>query len=226
MSKSTFSDTCVSPAIKIDETHLQCIVGEYWEALRKHPKFCDKLCDLGGWEEVEDHYKKANNNSNEQVANMVLYEEIAEAMNAYQHGNKKHCIKELAQCGAVILRMMDFVRDEMTKERKNTLVLDLAYYDFNPIYNGCKNEITFPVENRRIAELLVDEAALAKEFWSCNDDESNITCGQLVKKHIKKYDKVLFECDSRQVEFRNPTISQRQDYRGRTFFVITWEDEK
>lgn len=86
---------------------------ELRNAIEKHPKFCDKLCDLGGWEEVEDHYKKANDNSNEEVANMVLYEEIAEAMNAYQHGDKKQCLKELAQCGAVIIRMMDFVKKEM-----------------------------------------------------------------------------------------------------------------
>ena len=49
----------------------------------------------------------------ESVDENVLLEEFAEAMNAYQHGDKKQCFQELAQCGAVILRMMEFVQKEI-----------------------------------------------------------------------------------------------------------------
>jgi hypothetical protein len=38
---------------------------------------------------------------------------LFEAFVAYKEGDKKHCLQELAQCGAVILRMMQFVQDEM-----------------------------------------------------------------------------------------------------------------
>ena len=34
-------------------------------------------------------------------------------MNAYKKGDKAHAMQELAQCGAVILRMMDYVQNEM-----------------------------------------------------------------------------------------------------------------
>jgi hypothetical protein len=33
-------------------------------------------------------------------------------MNAYQQGDKEHALQELAQCGAVIFRMMEFVESE------------------------------------------------------------------------------------------------------------------
>ena len=40
-------------------------------------------------------------------------EEIAEAFNAYQHGDKKQALKELAQVGAVVFRCMEFIQKEM-----------------------------------------------------------------------------------------------------------------
>lgn len=42
----------------------------------------------------------------------ILMEEVAEAFNVYQHGDKEHALQELAQCGAVIIRMMEFVEGE------------------------------------------------------------------------------------------------------------------
>jgi hypothetical protein len=34
-------------------------------------------------------------------------------MNAYQQGDKEHALQELAQCGAVILRIMETIEKEM-----------------------------------------------------------------------------------------------------------------
>ena len=42
----------------------------------------------------------------------LFKEEFYEALNAYQKGDKEHALQELAQCGAVILRMMEVVDDE------------------------------------------------------------------------------------------------------------------
>ena len=45
-------------------------------------------------------------------ADCLLYEEVAEATEAWLQRDKEHCLEELAQCGAVILRMMEFVEKE------------------------------------------------------------------------------------------------------------------
>lgn len=90
------------------------IFDELDSAETKHPKFCDRLCESGGWSMVEKHYKEYNDNCKEYLGNMLFLEEFSEALNAYDHGDKQHCLQELAQCGAVILRMMEFV-DKETK---------------------------------------------------------------------------------------------------------------
>ena len=93
--------------------HLDLICKEFEKACTKHPKFCDRLCESGGWSMVEKHYKEYNDNCKEYLGNMLFLEEFSEALNAYDQGEKQHCLQELAQCGAVILRMMQFVQDEM-----------------------------------------------------------------------------------------------------------------
>lgn len=84
------------------------------EACAKHPKFCDML--TGGTEEMLGLYEfrmKRINAKGPYYAEFLLREEVAEALHAYVKGDLKHAIAELAQCGAVILRMMQFVQDEM-----------------------------------------------------------------------------------------------------------------
>jgi hypothetical protein len=44
--------------------------------------------------------------------NGYLVAKIFEAMVAHQYNEKEHCLEELAQCGAVILRMMEVVDAE------------------------------------------------------------------------------------------------------------------
>ena len=94
--------------------HLDLICAEFEKACAKHPKFCDSMTNKS-----KDAVRKAlaelriDNSEGPYYADRILHEEIAEALEAYLDGDLKHCLQELSQCGAVILRMMEFVQDEM-----------------------------------------------------------------------------------------------------------------
>ena len=92
----------------------EMIECEYSAAVTKHPKFCDHFIDESkiSWSESEMKIKAKNEQPTE-YADCVLMEEVAEAMNAYSQGEKKQCLQELAQCGAVIFRMMELVDGEI-----------------------------------------------------------------------------------------------------------------
>lgn len=86
---------------------------ELKEAEGKHPKFCDELCDSEeAWDKVAEHYKQVNDTCETYEANIILYEEVSEALESYAKKDFKQTLKELAQCGAVILRMMEFVKEQ------------------------------------------------------------------------------------------------------------------
>ena len=54
-------------------------------------------------------------------------EEIAEAFNAYQHGDKQNALKEFSQCGAVIFRIMEHIQkeiDEYADQRQSALLFE------------------------------------------------------------------------------------------------------
>lgn len=91
------------------------IEKELRNAVTKHPKFCDNFTeDKSGmiWQTREE-CAKTRNAKMEPTADSILFEEIAEAFNAYQHGDKKQALKELAQVGAVVFRCMEYVQKEM-----------------------------------------------------------------------------------------------------------------
>lgn len=89
------------------------IIDEHKAACRKHPKFCDKLIPPSfDFDEEEKRWKKWNDEMTTHYACDLFEEEFYEALNAYQKGDKEHALQELAQCGAVILRMMEVVDDE------------------------------------------------------------------------------------------------------------------
>ena len=92
--------------------HIRMIEQEFTKACEKHPKFCDNftLVDFP-WGGVELDYKGLNSKE-PFFASDILGEEVAEAMVAHQQGDREHCLQELAQCGAVILRMMQYVEEE------------------------------------------------------------------------------------------------------------------
>lgn len=67
--------------------------------------------DADGIKEALDYLRRKNSEP-VTYADWILGEEILEAFEAYKQGDLEHCLQELAQCGAVILRMMQFVQDE------------------------------------------------------------------------------------------------------------------
>ena len=94
------------------------IIDEHKTACRKHPKFCDEVIDptsTKSWAETEYRIKLRNQRGPEYADN-VLMEEMSEAFAAYQAGDKEHALQELAQCGAVILRIMEKI-DEKGKAK-------------------------------------------------------------------------------------------------------------
>ena len=90
------------------------IETELRNAIEKHPKFCDVLSKLPK-NEVHQSLKDLRfvNSYAPYKADAILMEEVYEALEAYQACDKKQCLKKLAQCGAVIIRMMEFVKKEM-----------------------------------------------------------------------------------------------------------------
>lgn len=70
-------------------------------------EYCENLNDGRGAEIINDEHWTDRFN-----------EEILEALEAYKAGDKEHTLQELAQCGAVILRMMEFVEQDFCKEDK------------------------------------------------------------------------------------------------------------
>ena len=91
------------------------IIDEHKAACRKHPKFCDEVIDhtsTKSWAEAE-YRIKLRNERGPWTADNILAEEMAEAFAAYEQGDKEHALQELAQCGAVILRIMETIEKEM-----------------------------------------------------------------------------------------------------------------
>lgn len=91
------------------------IIDEHKAACRKHPKFCSAVIDptsTKSWAEAE-YRVKLRNERGPWTADNILAEEMAEAFAAYEQGDKEHALQELAQCGAVILRIMEKIEKEV-----------------------------------------------------------------------------------------------------------------
>ena len=117
-SEIAISDGSVKPYIEINKKHIEAIAHEYWEAQRKHPDFCKTMIDDEGgfsWEQSEYAIKNRNAKNGNGYADDVLLEEVAEAFNAYSKGELDNALHEFAQCGAVILRIMETIEKEMEK---------------------------------------------------------------------------------------------------------------
>ena len=95
------------------------IIDEHKAACRKHPKFCDFVVNpKTDWSWLEISQKHANDvSAPPYYGENIFLEEFAEAMNAYQQGDKEHALQELAQCGAVILRIMETIEKEKTNDK-------------------------------------------------------------------------------------------------------------
>lgn len=93
--------------------YLVAIKEQLRKAEGKHPKFCDAITPPGfDFDEEERRWKKWNDEAEKHYAADLFNEEFYEALNAYQQGDKAHAMQELAQCVAVILRMMEVVDAE------------------------------------------------------------------------------------------------------------------
>lgn len=91
------------------------IENELRHAVAKHSKFCDAVLDPDSrvsWAESE-YRIKLRNERGPWTADNIMMEEVAEAFNAYQHGDKKNALKEFAQVGAVVLRCMEYIQKEI-----------------------------------------------------------------------------------------------------------------
>lgn len=94
--------------------HLVRIKQELRKAEAKHPDFCDNITG-----KLPKTVKKAlanlrlENDVPPFYADSILHEKICEALEAYQEGDKAQALQEFAQCGAVILRIMVKIDEEM-----------------------------------------------------------------------------------------------------------------
>ena len=82
---------------------------ELEKAIEKHPDFASSIIDPSShvsWAESEARIKLRNSRG-PQCADNILMEKVAEAFNAYSQGKLEQSLQEFAQCGAVILRIME-----------------------------------------------------------------------------------------------------------------------
>ena len=95
------------------------IIDEHKAACRKHPKFCDMLVDKQtDWNRLESIMKSRNDEyAPPYYGENILLEEVAEAFNAYSQGKLEQSLQEFAQCGAVILRIMEKIEKEKTNDK-------------------------------------------------------------------------------------------------------------
>jgi len=99
--------------------HIEAIEKALEHAKAKHPHFCDEICNAHTLGQSSETLKFQRRMLKRQVdggyssAATILICELAEAIEAYAHGDFAHCLEELAQVGAVNVRMMDAVEEKM-----------------------------------------------------------------------------------------------------------------
>lgn len=108
--------------LKLRKEFLAEVEAAVVSAERKHPKICDEFCgkskeDIASLLKIRQYLndKAEGNGSSEWYE--VVREEVLEAVQAFQAGEYKHCLKELAQVAAVAVRGMEFVY-RLTSEAK------------------------------------------------------------------------------------------------------------
>lgn len=90
---------------------------ELAEAEAKHQHFADGLSERSAGN-VKFNLKAMRdiNGKPPYMADCILLEEVFEAIEAYQNGDLVHSQQELAQCGAVILRTMEMLENEIEEK--------------------------------------------------------------------------------------------------------------
>ena len=87
---------------------------ELAEAESKHPHFADGVSGRSRMNvSVNLEFLREKNGKPPYMADSILSEEFFEAIEAYQKEDPVHAQQELAQCGAVILRTMEMLENEI-----------------------------------------------------------------------------------------------------------------
>ena len=87
---------------------------EIAEAESKHPHFADGVSGRSRMNvSVNLEFMREKNGKPPYMADSILSEEFFEAIEAYQKEELVHAQQELAQCGAVILRTMEMLENEI-----------------------------------------------------------------------------------------------------------------
>lgn len=109
----TLFEEAVSPCIEIDKETIDAIAKEYFKSKENLPKFCDDFsgADIDSVRRELEHWNKINTTS--RYADAILFKSVLKATEALKLGNKGASINELYHCGAVILRMIDYVKNEI-----------------------------------------------------------------------------------------------------------------
>lgn len=90
---------------------------ELAEAESKHPRFADGVSERSRANvDFNLEFLRNKNGKAPYMADNILYEEIFEAIEAYQKEELVHAQQELAQCGAVILRTMEMLENEIEEK--------------------------------------------------------------------------------------------------------------
>lgn len=87
---------------------------ELAEAEAKHPHFADGVSErTAGNVSFNLEFMRKKNGQHPYMAESILFKEVFEAIEAYQKEDLVHAQQELAQCGAVILRTMEMLENEI-----------------------------------------------------------------------------------------------------------------
>lgn len=90
---------------------------ELAEAESKHPHFADGLSERSaGNVKFNLDFIREKNGKPPYMADSILSEEVFESIEAYQEKDLVHAQQELAQCGAVILRTMEMLENEIEEK--------------------------------------------------------------------------------------------------------------
>ncbi len=108
-------------AIMITNKHLAMVADELKKAKQKHPFFAGQIAPdlvLRNATDYQDGFEKQLDLEvkNNHVNAMTVFEcEYWEALEAYAKSNYAECLRELAQCVAVLFRTMDMVAEKLKK---------------------------------------------------------------------------------------------------------------
>ena len=103
----------------------EMIEREFSHAVTKHPKFCDLLVNkMSNWDRLE-HMQKVVNSEPPYYGENILLEEVAEAFAAYSKGDLEHALQEFAQCGAVVMRCMEFITNQLDQKLSQSVTPEI-----------------------------------------------------------------------------------------------------